>query len=62
MTLPRVTMMSGSRVMAGTGWMGLTDREAYLTKGVKLTPMFNGLIALSVLLALMAMAWWREGR
>lgn len=61
-TLPRVAMMSGSRVMAGTGWMGLSDREAYLTKGVKLTPMFNGLIALALLLALMTMAWWREGR
>ena len=61
-TLPRVAMMTGSRVMAGSGWMGLSDREAYLTKGVKLTPMFNGLIALAALLALMAMAWWREGR
>ena len=61
-TLPRVAMMTGGRVMAGSGWMGLADREAYLTKGVKLTPMFNGLIALAALLALMAMAWWREGR
>ncbi|AHB48884.1 membrane protein [Hyphomicrobium nitrativorans NL23] len=61
-TLPRVAMMTGGRVMAGSGWMGLADREAFLTKGVKLTPMFNGLIALAALLALMAMAWWREGR
>lgn len=61
-TVPRIAMMPGGRVMAGSGWLGLADREAYLTKGVKLTPMFNGLIALAVLLALMAMAWWREGR
>lgn len=61
-TLPRVAMMTGGRVMAGSGWMGLADREAYLTKGVKLTPMFNGLFALAALLALMAMAWWREGK
>jgi hypothetical protein len=61
-TLPRVALMSGARVLSGTGWMGLRDREAFVTKGVKLTPMFTGLFALAALLALMAMAWWREGR
>ncbi|MCC7253486.1 hypothetical protein [Hyphomicrobium sp.] len=60
--LPRVSLMSGARVLAGSGWMGLKDREAFVTKGVKLTPMFTGLLALATLLALMAMAWWREGR
>jgi hypothetical protein len=60
--LPRVSLMSGARVLAGSGWMGLRDREAFVTKGVKLTPMFTGLLALAALLALMAMAWWREGR
>ena len=60
--LPRVSLMSGARVLAGSGWMGLRDREAFVTKGVKLTPMFTGFLALAALLALMAMAWWREGR
>ncbi|WP_334145838.1 hypothetical protein [Hyphomicrobium sp.] len=61
-TVPRVTLMSGARVLAGSGWMGLSDREAFVTKGVNLTPMFTGLLALAALLALLAMAWWREGR
>ncbi len=61
-TLPRVSLMSGARVLAGSGWMALRDREAFVTKGVKLTPMFTGFLALAALLALMAMAWWREGR
>jgi hypothetical protein len=61
--VPRVTMLSSSsRVLAGSGWMGLKDREAYVTRGVKLTPMFTGLLALSALLILIALAWWREGR
>ncbi|MCB1520114.1 MAG: hypothetical protein KDJ37_06005 [Hyphomicrobiaceae bacterium] len=60
--LPRISMMSGSRVMAGNGWMGLKDRQAYVTRGVKLTPMFTGFVALAALLALMALAWWREGK
>jgi hypothetical protein len=60
--LPRITMLSNAKVLAGSGWMGLKDREAFVTRGVKLTPMFTGLAALAALLFLMAMAWWREGR
>lgn len=60
--LPRITMMSGAKVLAGSGWMGLKDREAFVTRGVKLTPMFTGLAALAALLFLLALAWWREGR
>jgi hypothetical protein len=60
--LPRIAMMSAARVMAGNGWMGLKDRAAYVTRGVKLTPMFTGFAALAALLAFMALAWWREGR
>lgn len=60
--VPRISMMSNAKVMAGTGWLGLKDREAFLTRGVKLTPMFTGLAALSALLAFIALAWWREGR
>ena len=33
-----------------------------LTRGVELTQVFTGLYALAALLALMALAWWREGR
>lgn len=60
--VPRISMMTGAKVLAGSGWMGLKDREAYVTRGVKLTPMFTGLLALSALLALLALAWWREGK
>lgn len=60
--VPRISMMSNAKVMAGSGWLGLRDREAFVTRGVKLTPMFTGLAALSALLALIALAWWREGR
>ena len=60
--VPRVTMMSAAKVLAGSGWLGLKDREAYVTRGVKLTPMFTGLLALAALLFLITLAWWREGR
>ena len=50
------------RVLAGSGWLGLRDREAHVTRGVSLTPMFTGLLALAALLAFITLAWWREGR
>ena len=60
--VPRISMLANARVLAGSGWLGLKDREAYVTRGVKLIPMFNGLLALAALLALLAATWWREGR
>jgi len=60
--VPRISMLRGAKVLAGSGWLGLKDREAYVTRGVKLTPMFTGFTALAALLFLMALAWWREGR
>ena len=60
--VPRITMMSGARVLAGSGWMGLRDREAFVTRGIKLTPMFTGLLALAALLFFITIAWWREGK
>jgi hypothetical protein len=60
--VPRVSLLSNAKILAGSGWMGLKDRDAHLTRGVKLTPMFTGFAALSALLFLLAIAWWREGR
>ena len=61
-SLPRISMLSAARVLSGSDWLGLRDREAYVTRGVKLTPMFTGLLALAALLAMITLAWWREGR
>ena len=60
--VPRISMLSGAKVLAGSGWLGLKDRQAFVTKGVKLTPMFTGLMALATIIALMTLAWWREGK
>jgi hypothetical protein len=60
--VPRVTLLANARVLAGSGWMGLKDREAFVTRGIRITPMFTGLLALAALLAFLTLAWWREGR
>ena len=61
-TLPRVSLLNASHVFHGSSWLGLRDRQAYVTRGVKLIPLFDGLIALAALLALLTLTWWREGR
>ena len=61
-SVPRISMLKNARVLAGSGWLGLKDRDSYLTRGVKLTPMFTGLLALATLLFLLSLAWWREGK
>ncbi len=60
--VPRISMLATAKVFSGSGWMALKDREAYLTRGVKIFPLFTGLLALAALLALLTLAWWREGR
>jgi len=60
--VPRISMLTNARVLSGSGWLGLKDREAHVTRGVSLTPMFSGFMALAALLAFVSLAWWREGR
>jgi hypothetical protein len=60
--VPRISMLANARVLAGSGWLGLKDREAFVTRGVRLIPMFTGFLALAALLLLLAATWWREGR
>lgn len=60
--VPRLSMLSTAKVFSGSGWLALKDREAFMTRGVKIFPLFTGLLALAALLALLTLAWWREGR
>ncbi len=60
--LPRVAMLRAGRVMHGSDWMGLRKRDAYITRGVRLIPLFSGLLALALLIGAVAMTWYREGR
>ena len=59
--LPRLVMLRGGHVMHGDDWLGLHKRDAYHVKGVRLFPLFTGLLALGLLLGLLAATWFREG-
>ncbi|GBE43358.1 MAG TPA: hypothetical protein ENH05_05965 [Rhizobiales bacterium] len=60
--LPRLAMLRSGRVMHGAAWMGFRKRDAYVTRGVRLIPLFSGLIALALLLGALSLTWFREGR
>lgn len=60
--LPDIRLVREGRVASGRGWIGLTPREAYVTTGIRLTPLGPVLIFMLLGLALMLVAWLREGR
>jgi hypothetical protein len=55
-------MLRAGRVMHGGDWMGFRKRDAYVTRGVRLIPLFAGLLALALLVGAIALTWYREGR
>ncbi|MCB1367341.1 MAG: hypothetical protein KDK00_06235 [Rhodobacteraceae bacterium] len=60
--LPDIRLVREGRVAAGRGWIGLTPRGAYVTTGIRLTPLGPVLVFLLLGMALMLTAWLREGR
>jgi hypothetical protein len=60
--LPRISLMQSGRILHGADWLGLKVRDAFVVTGIQLVPMATGFAALAVLLGLMTLAWWREGR
>jgi hypothetical protein len=61
-SLPRISMLGQSRKMHGDDWAGLRDRQAFMVTGIKYTPLYAGPLALALLLGLLALTWYREGR
>ncbi|MEC9368672.1 MAG: hypothetical protein VX871_08265 [Pseudomonadota bacterium] len=60
--MPRIAMLRAGNVMHGSDWIGLRKRDAYVTRGVRLIPLFSGFLALAVLLGAISFTWYREGR
>ena len=59
--LPRVAQLRSGRLLHGSDWLGLKRRDAALSKGIRLFPIFSGFAALLFLLGTLTATWFREG-
>ncbi|WP_299472755.1 hypothetical protein [uncultured Roseibium sp.] len=62
MDVPRVVSMRTSASYAGNGWIGLKATEASVLNGVDRYPLMIGLLGLALLLGMLSLTWYREGR
>lgn len=61
-TVPRLVATDRTALQRGTDWIGLARSDASVLKGLDRTPLFGGLVGLALLLGLLSLTWWREGR
>jgi len=62
MDVPRVVSMRASASYEGNGWIGLKATEASVLNGVDRYPLMIGLLGLAILLGMLSLTWYREGR
>jgi hypothetical protein len=60
--VPRLAKLGKGRSFAGSGWLGLKSNGAYRVRAVNELPLFATFIGLALLLALVSLTWFREGR
>lgn len=60
--VPDVRLVRAGRQAAGRGWIGITPRNAYLTRDVTVTPFLPAWLFLMIAALLMIGAWLYEGR
>jgi len=60
--LPRIRAVRPGRPAAGRGWIGITPRGAYQTRGVTQVPLLPAWLVLTIASALILGGWLREGR
>ncbi|MBB4301216.1 hypothetical protein GGD81_000231 [Rhodobium orientis] len=60
--VPNVVALKGGTAFAGSGWIGLRTTDASVLKGIDRLPLFAGLLGLALLLGILSLTWFREGR
>jgi hypothetical protein len=60
--VPALRLVAPADVTGGADWIGLRRNDAHVTTGIALTPLLPGWAALPLLLAVLLVAWRREGR
>ncbi|MBL8706130.1 MAG: hypothetical protein JNM30_14870 [Rhodospirillales bacterium] len=61
-SVPELRRVLPGRATAGRDWIGLTRNGEYRVTGVQQIPLLPVVLVLTLALAGMALAWWREGK
>ncbi|MEM7243327.1 MAG: hypothetical protein AAF429_14175 [Pseudomonadota bacterium] len=59
---PDIRIVREGRVASGSGWLGIVDRQAYVTTAIRQSPILPSWAYLLIAAVLAVFAWWREGR
>jgi len=57
-----IVPMRAARSYSGSNWLGLKTTEAYVLLGVDRISLLAGFLGLAILLGLISLTWYREGR
>ena len=60
--VPDIRRVGEGRVASGRGWIGITDRQAYLTADIRVSPLLPAWAMLTLAALLAVGAWLLEGR
>ena len=60
--VPAINLISETTRYGGRGWLGLKRTDASVLEGLNRLPLFAGLLGLALLLGLVSLMWYREGR
>ncbi|MCW5697619.1 MAG: hypothetical protein KIS96_12910 [Bauldia sp.] len=60
--VPRVLQVRPGARAGGADWLGVRMTQSSILLGIDRLPLFAGFLGLAVLLGLLAVAWYREGR
>lgn len=61
-SVPRVVTLRRAAQFSGADWIGLKTTDASVLKGIDRLPLLAGLIGLAILLGVLSVTWFREGR
>jgi hypothetical protein len=61
-SVPRILAVRSGDTYKGDDWIGLKMRDASVVRGIRVLPVFAGLLGLLLLLCSLAGTWAREGR
>jgi hypothetical protein len=60
--MPSIRVIREGRVAVGANWVGVVDRQAFVTTAVRQMPILPAWLYLLLAAGLGVLAWWREGR